>query len=299
MVRDELGSLAAFVAVAEARSFTRAAGRLGTSQSALSHRVRRLEARLGVTLLSRNTRSVSVTEAGARLLETLGPALDDIEVKLNSLKGDSSRVAGTLRITSADHAAETILWPALRKLLPKHPDIAVDVSIENRFVDIVAERFDAGIRMGANVAQDMTTVPIGPPETLALVASPGYLSRHGIPNSPHELTGHRCIARRMPSLDGISQWEFGRAGKPSRIRVSGALAFDRPEMIIQAAVDGFGICYVLESQARSFIDAGRLTRFMTDWCPDVAGYHLYFSSRKQKSPALALLVDAIRFKGPC
>lgn len=297
MVRDELGSLAAFVAVAEAKSFTRAAGRLGTSQSALSHRIRRLEERLGVTLLSRSTRSVSVTEAGARLMETLGPALDDIEGKLNALKGDAAKVAGTLRITTADHAAETILWPALRRLLPDHPDISVDVSVENRFVDIVAERFDAGIRLGANVAQDMVAVPIGPPETLALVGSPGYLSSHGIPETPQDLSGHRCIARRMPSLDGISSWEFSKGGRKQRVRVKGELAFDRPEMILQAAIDGFGICYVLESQARPFIERGRLTRFMTDWCPSIPGYHLYFSSRKQKSPALSLLVEAMRRNG--
>jgi DNA-binding transcriptional LysR family regulator len=297
MVRDELGSLAAFVAVAEARSFTRAAGRLGTSQSALSHRVRRLEARLGMSLLARNTRSVSVTEAGTRLLETLGPALQDIEAKLTALKEDGDRIAGNLRITSADHAAETILWPALKKLLPDHPGISVDVSVENRFVDIVAERFDAGVRLGANVAQDMIAVPIGPPVHLALVASPGYLSRYGVPVSPRDLTAHRCIARRMPSLDGISSWEFSKGGKKQRIRISGTLAFDRPEMMLQAAIDGFGICYVLKSQADPFLENGQLTRVMTDWSPEIPGYHLYFSSRAQKSPALKLLVEVIRSKG--
>lgn len=296
MVRDELGSLAAFVAVAEARSFTRAAGRLGTSQSALSHRIRRLEARLGVTLLSRNTRSVSVTEAGARLLETLGPALDDIEIKLNTLKSDGGRIAGTLRITSADHAAETILWPALKKIIPAHPHISFDVSVDNRFVDIVAERFDAGIRMGGNVDQDMIAIPIGPAEVLAAVASPDYLSKHGVPAAPQDLSGHRCIARRLPSLDGISSWEFHMDGKIQRVKVAGGLAFDRPEMILQAAVDGFGICYVLESQARPFLESGRLSRVLAAWSPVSEGYHLYFSSRRQKSPALSLLVDAMRYR---
>lgn len=298
MVRDELGSLAAFVAVAEARSFTRAAGRLGTSQSALSHRIRRLEARLGVILLSRNTRSVSVTDAGAQLLETLGPALDDIEGKLTALKSDGERIAGTLRITTADHAAETILWPALKKIISAHPHISVDVSVENRFVDIVAERFDAGIRMGGNVDQDMIAIPIGPAEALAAAASPVYLSKHGVPETPQDLSGHRCIARRMPSLDGIPSWEFSKDDRKQRIRVGSGLAFDRPEMLLQAAADGFGICYVLESQARPYLERGALTRLLVDWSPSVAGYHLYFSSRRQKSPALNLLVEAIRYSEP-
>lgn len=297
MIRDELGSLAAFVAVAEAGSFTRAAGRMGTSQSALSHRIRRLEERLGTSLLARNTRSVSVTEAGARLLETLGPALHDIESRLNSLKGAGTRVAGVLRITSADHAAETILWPALKEILPRYPDISVEVSVENRFVDIVSERFDAGIRLGSNLDDDMIAVPIGPRERGALVASPAYLARRGAPATPDDLSAHECINRRMASLDGIAKWTFAKDGRQRKVKVAGQLAFDRPEMIIEAALEGFGVAYLLDSQVRKFLASGQLVPLLPEWALEIPGYHLYYPSRKHKSPALAVLVEAMRYTG--
>jgi DNA-binding transcriptional LysR family regulator len=296
MVRDELGSLAAFVAIAEARSFTRAAGRLGTSQSALSHRVRRLEQRLGVTLLARNTRSVSVTEAGARLLETLGPALDEIEQRLTALKGEGARIAGTLRISAADHAAETLLWPATKRVLADHPDIFLDIRVDNRLINIVSERCDAGIRLGGNIDDDMTAIPIGPVERPIALASPGYLRCHGRPVTPADLDRHRCINRRMPSLEGFAPWVFSKGRRQHRLRVSGPLAFDRPEMILQAAVDGYGVAFVLKSQAQPLLDSAMLEAVLEDWCPTVAGYHLYYPSRKQKSPALNALVEAIRFR---
>ncbi|MCP2138604.1 DNA-binding transcriptional LysR family regulator [Rhizobium sp. SLBN-94] len=296
MIRDELGSLTAFAAVAEAKSFTRAAGRLGTSQSALSHRIRRLEERLGVSLLLRNTRSVAVTQAGARLLETLGPALLDIEDKLNAIRGEGSAIAGSLRISSADHAAEAILWPALQEVIPRHPGISVEVIVDNRLVDIVAERFDAGIRLGNNLDDDMIAIPIGPRERAVVVASPGYLSQHGKPSEPGDLSNHQCINRRMPSLDGITKWTFQKDRTQQRVRVSGALAFDRPEMIMEAAVAGFGVAYLLQSQVRRFLDAGQLVAMMEEWTPEMPGYHLYYPGRKQKQPALDVLVEAIRYQ---
>lgn len=297
MVSDELGSLAAFVAVAEAKSFTRAAGRLGTSQSALSHRVRRLENRLGIALLARNTRSVSVTDAGQRLLETLGPALQDIEAKLTALKGDAARITGTLRITAADHAAETLLWPAVKIIIAQHPDLCVDVSVDNRLVDVVAERFDAGIRLGNNLSEDMVAVPIGPAERPIVVASPDYVSRNGVPLAPEDLSAHNCINRRLPSLEGFPQWTFSHGKRQIRVRVKGTLAFDRPEMILQAAIDGYGLAFLLSSQVEEEFARGTLVPVMANWCASVPGYHLYYPSTRLKSPALAALVDAIRLRG--
>nr|WP_247750049.1 LysR family transcriptional regulator [Agrobacterium sp. S2/73] len=292
-----MGSLAAFVAVAEAKSFTRAAGRLGTSQSALSHRIRRLEERLGMSLLSRNTRSVAVTQAGLKLLETLGPALLDIEDKLNAIKGNDAEIAGMLRINSADHAAETILWPALKKLVSDHPQISIEVSVDNRLVDIVAARYDAGIRLGNNLDNNMIAVPIGPPEKAVVVASSAYLSKHGTPSTPKDLPYHQCINRRMPSLDGVTKWTFQKEGRNQNVRVSGALSFDKPEMIIDAAVAGFGIAYMLQSQVQTYLDSGQLATMMPDWTPEMPGYHLYYPGKRQKQPALNALIDVIRYRG--
>ncbi|GFM53971.1 LysR family transcriptional regulator [Pseudomonas cichorii] len=295
MFHDEMGSLMAFAAVAEECSFTRAAGRLGTSQSALSHKIRRLEARLGVRLLTRTTRSVSPTHAGERLLETLKPALADITAQLKSLTDVRDKPAGTIRITTADHVAETILWPALNRLLPQYPDIEVEVTVDNGFVDIVAERYDAGIRLGKNVSKDMIAIPIGPMERCVIVGSPEYLAGHPVPTHPDQLASHQCINRRFPSLGGMAAWQFEKEGRQTQIRVSGQVAFNRPEMILEAALAGFGLASLLDSQVIRHVEAGRLVRVLDDWCPEFPGYHLYYPSRRQNTPAFQLLVEALRY----
>lgn len=296
MPRDELADLSTFAAVAEARSFTRAAGRLGMSQSALSHAVRRLEARLGVRLLTRTSRSVSPTEAGERLLGSLRPALDQIDSGLEAVTALRSSPAGSLRITSADHAAETLLWPAIRDLLRRFPEVKVEVTVDNGLVDIVAERFDAGVRLGANIDRDMIAVPIGPEERVVVVGSPAYLDGRAAPITPDDLADHACITRRMPSLDGPAPWRFVRDGRPVQVRVAGPLALNRPEMIIQAAVDGFGLASALESQVREHLGDGRLREVLQDWSPTIPGYHLYYPSRRHHPPAFQLLVDQLRYR---
>lgn len=295
-MHDELGSLAAFAAVAEARSFTRAAGRLGTSQSALSHKIRRLEGRLGIRLLTRTTRSVALTDAGSRLLETLAPALDDIKERLVALTGSETSPAGAVRISSADHAAETILWPALRTLLPRFPGISVEVNVDNGLVDIVADRFDAGIRLGGNLARDMIAVPIGPPERLTVVGSPDYLSANPAPINPADLRTHRCINRHLPTLGGLAPWEFSKNGSQERVRVTGQLAFNRPELIIEAALEGFGLACILASQVKPLVAEGRLISVLDDWCPEFPGYHLYYPSRRQHTLAFEIVRDALRYQ---
>lgn len=295
MLHDEFGSLAAFVVVAEAQSFTRAAGKLGTSQSAVSHKIRRLEARLGIRLLTRTTRSVALTEAGERLLETLRPALAIIEAQLGALTVVGDKPAGNVRITTADHASETILWPILRRVLPDYPDVAVEVTVDNSFVDIVAERYDAGIRLGENVNKDMIAVPIGPPEQMILFGSPEYLAKHLPIHSPDDLALHQCINRRHASLGGFSAWQFEKGDEQAQIRVSGQLAFNRPEMIVEAVLDGFGLGYLLKSQVVAHLEAGRIVSLLEDWCPPFPGYHLYYPSRRQNTPAFQMLVNALRY----
>lgn len=296
MRRDELGDLAAFLAVAEARSFTKAAGKLGTSQSALSHTVRRLEARLGLRLLTRTTRSVAPTEAGDRLVATLHPAFEEIDAKLAALTELREKPAGNLRITTSDHAARTILWPALDLLLADYPDVNVEVTLDQGFVDIVAERYDAGIRLGEQVDKDMIAVPISPPMRMAVFGSPAYLADNPAPETPHDLTHHRCINLRLPTLGGYYAWEFGRDGHELRVRVSGQVATNDTATIIMAARAGHGFGCLLEDQIRDDVDAGRLVRVLEDWCPPFPGYHLYYPNRRQSSPAFALLVDALRYR---
>ena len=298
MRREELGELMAFLTVAEERSFTRAAARLGTSQSALSHTVRRLEERLGVRLLTRTTRSVAPTEAGERLIETLRPAFDEIDAKLEALSELRDRPAGVIRITTADHAAETILWPALQRLLPQYPDIHVELSIDLALTDIVAERFDAGVRLGEQVAKDMIAVRIGPDQRMAVVGAPSYFRDRPRPQTPHELTGHQCINLRLPTLGGFYAWEFEKDGRELNVRVEGQLAFNDMRMILKAATAGFGLACALEEQARPYLEDGRLVRVLQDWRPTFAGYHLYYPSRRQPAPAFALLVEALRYRGP-
>lgn len=298
MRREELGDLMAFLAVAEARSFTRAAAKLGTSQSALSHTVRRLETRLGLRLLTRTTRNVAPTDAGLRLIETLRPAFDEIDGELAALSALREKPAGTIRITTSGNAAETILWPALARLLPRYPDIKVELSIDLALTDIVAQRFDAGVRLGEQVAKDMVAVRIGPDLRMAVVGAPSYFANRPPPKTPQELTDHACINLRLPTLGGLYAWEFERHGRALNVRVDGPLVFNDVPLILKAATEGFGLACVLEDHVADDIAAGRLVRVLEDWCPPFAGYHLYYPSRRQPAPAFTLLVEALRYRGP-
>jgi DNA-binding transcriptional LysR family regulator len=297
MRRDQLGDLLAFLAVAEQRSFTRAAARLATSQSALSHTVRRLEAQLGVRLLTRTTRSVAPTEAGEQLIEALRPAFDTIDARLAALSELRVKPAGTIRITASQHAAETILWPALRRLLADYPDVKVELSIDPALTDIVAERYDAGVRLGEQVAKDMIAVRIGPDLRMAVVGAPSYFTSRPKPGTPHDLTHYACINMRLPTLGGLDAWEFEKGGHVLNVRVDGQIVLNETRMIIEAAADGFGLAFVLEEVAERMIADGRLVRVLADWCPPFPGYHLYYPSRRQLSPAFVLLVDALRYRG--
>lgn len=296
MQREDLVDLNAFLTVAEERSFTRAAARLGTSQSALSHTMRRLEARLGVRLLTRTTRSVSPTEAGERLLATLGPALESIDAGLVSLGDLRDRPAGTVRITAADHAAESVLWPALARLLPAYPDVHVEVCLESALTDIAAERFDAGVRLGEALAKDMIAVPIGPELRMAVVGAPAYFATRPPPRTPHDLAGHRCINLRLMSAGGFYAWEMEKDGHALRVRVEGQLAFNSTRLILEAAIAGFGLGFVMEDQIGDHLRDGRLVRVLEDWCPSFPGYHLYYPSRRQHSAAFSLVVEALRYR---
>ncbi len=296
MRRDELGDLQVFLAVCEERSFTRAAARLGTSQSALSYTVKRLEERLGLRLLTRTTRNVSPTEVGEQLAATLRPAFDDIETHLDSLNVFREKPAGTIRITSSRIAARDILYPKVAQLMAEYPDIKIEISLDQRLTDIVAERFDAGVRLGERVEKDMIAVPIGPEMRLAVAGSPDYIKRYGQPKSPHELTDHRCINMRLPTLGGLYVWEFEKKGRPINVRVDGQFICDDPEMVIEAARDGLGLCCMPYSHIEALIERGELVSVLEDWLPPFPGYHLYYPSRRQTSPAFALLLKALRYR---
>jgi DNA-binding transcriptional LysR family regulator len=297
MARVELGDLAAFLAVAEERSFTRAAAKLGTSQSALSHTVRRLETRLGLRLLTRTTRSVAPTEAGDRLIGTLRPAFDEIDTRLAALTVLRDRPAGTIRINTSEHAAETVLWPVLEKFLPDYPDINVELTIEHGFADIVAGRYDAGVRLGEQIAKDMIAVPIGPDMRMAVVGAPSYFSARRTPKTPQQLAGHTCINLRFTSSGGLYAWEFEKGGRELKVRVEGQLVFNNSGMCLKAALAGFGLAFLPEDRASAHVREGRLVRVLADWCAPFPGFHLYYPSRRQQSPAFALLVEALRYRG--
>ena len=296
MRRGNLDDLLAFLAVGRERSFTKAAARLGVSQSALSHTIRELEARLGVRLLTRTTRSVAATEAGERLIETLRPALAEIDGRLTALSALREKPAGTIRITTSEHVAEAILLPALTGLLPDYPDIKVEVSIDYGLTDIVAERFDAGVRLGEQVAKDMIAVPIGPEQRMAVVGAPSYFARHAAPKTPQQLSEHICINLRLPTRGGLYAWEFEKGARKLNVRVEGQMVFNTARMIIQAAVGGMGLACLPEGAVMDEIKSGRLMRVLGDWCPPFPGYHLYYPSRRQQSPAFALLVEALRWR---
>jgi DNA-binding transcriptional LysR family regulator len=297
MLRENLNDVLAFLAVARERSFTRAAAKLGVSQSALSHTIRGLEARLGMRLLARTTRSVAPTEAGERLLRALGPRFDEIEAELAELSELRDKPAGTIRITSGEHAAETILWPALAKLLPRYPDIKVELNIDYGLTDIVAERYDAGVRLGEQVAKDMIAVRIGPDFRMAVVGAPSYFARRPKPKDPKDLTAHDCINIRLPTYGGIYAWEFEKRGRALKVRVEGQLVFNNIALRVNAALAGLGLAYLSEDQVQEHAAEGRLVRVLGDWCPPFSGYHLYYPSRRQAAPAFALLVEALRYRG--
>ncbi|GGL10025.1 LysR family transcriptional regulator [Caulobacter rhizosphaerae] len=296
MARDTMSDLTAFLAVARERSFTRAAGQLGLSPSALSHTIRGLEERLGVRLLTRTTRSVSPTEAGERLLRTIGPHFDEIRLELDALTEFRDKPAGTIRIVAGDHPAETVLWPAIAKLLPQYPDIKVEICIDNAFTDIVADRFDAGVRLGEAVAKDMIAVRIGADLRWLAVASPEYLSARPIPVTPHQLAEQQCINQRRPSLGGFYAWEFEKDGRELKVRVEGQLAFDRIDLIRQAALAGFGIAFLPADYVEPHIADARLVPLLEDWSAPWPGYHLYYPSRRQESPAFRLLIETLRYR---
>jgi DNA-binding transcriptional LysR family regulator len=297
MRRDTLGDLAVFLTVAEARSFTRAARNLATSQSAVSQIVRRLEAGLGLKLLTRNTRRVAPTEAGERLIETLRPAFDGIDARIAELSALRQRPSGTLRITAGRHAADTVLWPKLSRLLAEYPEVSVELSIDSALTDIVADRFDAGVRLGEQVAKDMIAVRIGPDLRLAVVGAPDYFKKHGRPKSPHELTGHRCINIPLATKGGFYVWEFEKEGRAVNVRVEGSLVLNDSLFVLKAAEAGHGLACVMEDLARGQLANGNLVRVLQDWCPPFAGYHLYYPDRRQLPPAFTLLVEALRHKG--
>lgn len=297
MARQNLNDLFAFVVVARERSFTRAAARLGVSQSALSHTLRGLEDRLGIRLLTRTTRSVAPTEAGQRLLDSAGGRFDEIEAELAELTALRARPAGTFRITAGEHALASILWPRLAPLLREHPDIHVEFDVSYGLRDIVAERFDAGVRMGEQVARDMIAVRIGPALRMAAVAAPSYFARRRPPKTPQDLTEHSCINLRLPTYGNLYAWEFERRGRKLNVRVEGQLAFNTVPPIVAAALDGAGIAFLPEDEVLAHIADGSLTRVLGDWCPPFPGYHLYYPSRRQPSPAFVLIVEALRHRG--
>lgn len=296
MQRDDLVDLNAFLAVAEEQSFTRAAARLNTSQSALSHTIRRLETRLGLRLLTRTTRRVSVTEAGERLLRTLVPAFESIGSEIASLGELSERPSGTIRLTTSDHAARTLIWPALRRFLPGYPEISVELALDSGLTDIVAERFDAGVRLEETIARDMIAVPIGPELRMAIVGSPAYLAESPPPRAPQDLSKHQCLKLRMASSGAIYAWELEKGRRSLRVRPEGSLTFNNASLLRQAALDSFGLACVMEDQVLDDIASGRLIRVLEDWCPPFPGYHLYYPSRRNASAAFRLLVEALRYR---
>ena len=296
MPRQNIKDLLAFRAVARERNFTRAAAQLGVSPSALSHIVRGLEERLGVRLLTRTTRSVAPTEAGERLLGVIGPHFDEIEAGLAALSDLRDKPAGTIRITCADHPAEAILWPVLERFLPEYPDIHVEISVDDTLLDIVEERFDAGVRLGEQVAKDMISVPISPEVRMAVVGAPSYFEAHPRPQTPHDLATHQCINLRLRTLGGLYPWEFERDGRELKVRVEGQVTFDDARLLIKAARAGLGLAYVFRDLVEAELSSGELVSVLDDWTPPFTGYHLYYPSRRQQSPAFALLVEALRYR---
>jgi DNA-binding transcriptional LysR family regulator len=297
MQRETASDLIAFLAVAREESFTRAAAQLGISQSALSQTIRGLETRLGVRLLTRTTRRVSPTEAGERLLRTVGPRFEEVDAELAAVTELREKPAGTIRLTATENAAASVLWPAIEKLLPQYPDIKVEIVIDYGLTDIVAQRFDAGVRTGETVASGMISVPVGPDLRMAVVGSPAYFQERQPPKVPQDLTGHNCINLRIPTHGGLYAWEFEKAGRELSVRVDGQLVFGTTALMLIAARAGLGLAYLTEQQVCCDLSSGQLVRVLADWCPPFPGYHLYYPSRRQPTQAFALLVDALRYRG--
>ena len=296
MPRENLNDVLAFLAVAQAKSFTKAAAQLGVSQSALSHTIRSLESRIGVRLLTRTTRSVAPTQAGERLLTAVGPRFEEIRAELAALSELRDKPTGMVRITAGLHATETILWPKLQPILKKHPDIHVEITVDYGLTNIVVDRFDAGVRLGEQVAKDMIAVRIGPDFRMAVVAAPAYFSNRAEPRTPQELTGHNCINLRLPTYGGLYAWEFERGDREIKVRVDGQLAFNSSRQILDAALAGFGVAYLPEDTVAPHVERGRLQSVLERWCAPFSGYHVYYPNRRQAAPALTLVVDALRYR---
>jgi DNA-binding transcriptional LysR family regulator len=296
MIRENVSDLIAFLAVARTGSFTRAAQQLGVSQPALSHALKELESRLGLRLLNRTTRSVSTTEAGERLLRDIAPHFDGIEAGLAALTELREKPAGTVRINVGDQPAESILLPAVAKLLPQYPDLNVEISVNSGFVDIVAERFDAGVRLGETIAQDMVALRIGPDMRMAVVGSPAYFADHPLPRTPHDLARHVCINLRYTTDGGVAVWEFDQAGRTLNGRVEGQLIVNDIALVRLAALNGAGLAYLPLDYLEAFIASGDLVRVLDDWCEPFSGYHLYYPSRRQQSAAFAVIIEALRYQ---
>jgi DNA-binding transcriptional LysR family regulator len=295
MQRTNLNDLVAFLTVARERSFTRAAAKLGLSQSSLSHIIRDLETRLGIRLLTRTTRSVSPTDAGERLLDTVGPRLEEVDAELTSLSNLRNKPSGTIRITSIDHATDTVLWPKITPLLRRFPDIKVEIITDYGLTDIVAQRYDAGVRSGEQVAKGMIAVRIGPDIRMAAVAAPSYFKTRPEPKNPQDLIHRNCINLRLPTHGGLYAWEFEKGSRELRVRVDGQVTFNSTPQILGAALSGFGLAYVPEDLAQPYLARKRLKRVLEDWCPPYSGYHLYYPSRRHPSAAFSLLVEALRY----
>ncbi|WP_459177101.1 LysR family transcriptional regulator [Ewingella americana] len=296
MLRENVNDLIFFLAVAKERSFTRAAAKLGVSQSALSHAIRGLEERLELRLLTRTTRSVSTTETGEKLVNAFGPRFAELEDELEALSEMRDRPVGNIRINAAEHAVDWVLWPKLKPFLEKYPDINVEISVDNALTDIVSGRFDAGIRLGEQLAKDMIAVRIGPEMRMAVVASPSYFDKNAIPHSPADLQRHRCINMRLPTLGGLYAWEFAKEGREIKVRVEGQLTFNSLRQRIDAAKSGLGLMFAPQNSVAEDIRQGQLVSVLEDWCPPFPGYYLYYPSRKQHTTAFSLLVDALRYQ---
>ncbi|MDB5824309.1 MAG: transcriptional regulator, LysR family [Herminiimonas sp.] len=296
MARIDLNNLATFILVARERSFTRAAAQLGVSQSALSHTIRGLEEKLGIRLLTRTTRGVSATEAGVRLLADISPYYEGIEAALAGLQNLKEKPAGTFRISAHDHAASTVLWPRLSKLLPANPELRIEITISYGLIDIVAERYDAGVRLGDQVAKDMIAVRIAPDLRMAVVGAPSYFTSLPKPRTPQDLTTHNCANLRLPTHGGLFAWEFVKGDKALQVHVQGQAIFNTTPQMLEYALEGYGLAYVPEDLVQHHVSEGRLVQVLKEWCPTFPGYHLYYPSRRQSSPAFSLVVDTLRYR---
>lgn len=296
MEQTDFNHLTWFRIVAEERSFTRAAARIGVAQSTLSHTIKQLEARMGIRLLTRTTRNVATTPAGERLLQTITPRMAEIEDEIAALMAFRDKPSGSIRLTLSDHALESVVWPKLKPVLKDYPDISVELVIDNTFRNIVEEGFDAGVRLGESVEKDMIAVRIGPDWRLVAVASPGYFAEHGVPTHPQDLVRHVCINMRQETSGGLYAWEFGKDGKELRVRVDGQLAFNNSYAQIDAAVNGYGIAYVPENIVERQVGSGSLMQVLDDWSPFFDGYFLYYPSRRQNLPAFKVIVDTLQHR---